>query len=191
MEAADGRAPERRDRPHRHRAVGRESAAPVRRGGLPAARGITRGRASRCARNREQAAAATGRFFSVRQWRCIVDSPLERRVAVGTRMVFRQARRRSKGSRPRLRQQRLRLALARRREELGASPRIAGRRRLPSAVDLAHQLQHHDRRERPGCDHHSQCEGVDPEGDLELVAQSAYRAGECTTSRSTIARPTG
>ena len=62
------------------------------------------------------------------------------------------------------------------REALGRAARIAGRRRLSSAVGLARRPEHDDRRERSGRDHHAQCEGRRESGDVELVAQSAHGA---------------
>ena len=57
--------------------------------------------------------------------------------------------------------QRLRVAHDGRRQALGRAARLAGRRRLPSAVGLARRHEHDDRRERSGRDHHAQREGRD------------------------------
>ena len=82
--------------------------------------------------------------------------------ALGTRLVLREGRRRSEERGHRLRAERVRVALEGRRQDVGAAARIAGRRRLPPGVGLARRLEHDDRRERSGRDHHAQRATDDP-----------------------------
>ena len=57
---------------------------------------------------------------------------------------------------------------------MGRSSRITGRRRLPSAVDIARRPEHDDRRQRSGRHHYPECARGRPARCLvELVAQSA------------------
>ena len=77
----------------------------------------------------------------------------------------------------RLRAERVALSIEGRRQDVGAAARVARRRRLSPAVDLAGRSEHDDLRERSGRGHHAQRDGGRSERrDLELVAQSADRA---------------
>ena len=72
-----------------------------------------------------------------------------------------------------------------------AAARLARRRRLPSSVGLARRLEHDDRRERPGHDHHAQRAAPTIRATSRGARGSTSRRRRSITSRSTTASRTG
>ena len=69
------------------------------------------------------------------------------------------------------------IAIEGRRQDMGGAARLARRRRLPGRLGVARRLEHDDRRERSGNDHHTQCDDRrSARRHLEFVAESADRA---------------
>ncbi len=199
VEAAHERPAQRGNRQDRYRDSAQQSAARVCGGRLPRAgserAGTRRWRRRRRGTRRRQSGvcagaggAGAGRILPLRRRGRDVDQAVERSRALGTRLVFRARRRRSEERRHRLCAECRGFAIQGRRQDVGCAARVAGRRRLPSGVGLARRLEHDDRGERPGHDHHAQREHRrSARRHVELVAQPADGADLPLLGRLSVA----
>ena len=164
LAAADARPADRRRRPHR-----------------------CRGRAVQPQPRLRHRRREGGRPVSIRRCRRDVREGVGRRAHLGTRLVLRQGRRRSEERGPRLRVEHRRLPVARRRADVRRTVQgIAGRRRLPPALDFVRGLEPDDPRRRSG--RGDQRRRAERSPDLELVAEPADRAGLPHRGRQRVSR---